>query len=454
MSASQLAALVAHEQQLFIQAHPHSHSQALAQQSAQHFSHGVPMHWMRDWGTPFPLFVQRAAGAQLTCVDGLVYDDYCLGDTGALWGHAPPAVVTAVTRQVAQGLTTMLPSPLAPAAGTALQDVFGLPWWQMTQTATDANRAVLRHARAITGRPRVLVFNHCYHGTVDETLVVQGADGSTQPRPGQIGAISDVAATTRVVEFNDLPAVAAALAAGDIACVLAEPALTNAGMVLPEAGFLQALRELCTQHGSLLIIDETHTVSSGLGGYARSTGLQADLLVCGKAVAGGLPCAVYGYSEAVAAGMRRVDAAREPGHSGLGTTLSGNPLALAALHATLTQLMTPAHYAHMLRLAQRLAHGIDTAFAQRQLPWQTTRLGARLEFAPAPAPRNGTQSLAALHDQPIAALHLMLLNRGCLLTPFHNMMLVSPATTEAQVQHFLMVLGQCLDALHFALRPA
>ena len=452
MSASQLAALVAHEQQLFIQAHPHS--QALAQQSAQHFSHGVPMHWMRDWGTPFPLFVQRAAGAQLTCVDGLVYDDYCLGDTGALWGHAPPAVVTAVTRQVAQGLTTMLPSPLAPAVGKALQDVFGLPWWQMTQTATDANRAALRHARAITGRPRVLVFNHCYHGTVDETLVVQGADGSTQPRPGQIGAISDVAATTRVVEFNDLPAVAVALAAGDIACVLAEPALTNAGMVLPEAGFLQALRELCTQHGSLLIIDETHTLSSGLGGYARSTGLQADILVCGKAVAGGLPCAVYGYTDAVAAGMRRVDAAREPGHSGLGTTLSGNPLALAALHATLTQLMTPAHYAHMLGLAQRLAHGIDTAFAQRGLLWQSTRLGARLEFAPAPAPRNGTQSLAALHDQPIAALHLMLLNRGCLLTPFHNMMLVSPATTEAQMQHFLTVLGQCLDALHFALRPA
>ena len=451
MSGEQLAALLAREQQTFAQAHPRS--QALAQQSAQHFSHGVPMHGMRDWATPFPLFVQQAVGAQLTCVDGHVLDDYCLGDTGALWGHAPAPVVQAITQQAAFGLTTMLPSPLAPVVGAALHEVFGLPWWQLTQTATDANRAALRHARAITGRARVLVFNHCYHGTVDETLVVLGKDGQTLPRPGQIGANTDVAATTCVVEFNDLPAVAQALAAGDIACLLTEPALTNAGMVLPEPGFLQGLRELCSQYGSLLIIDETHTLSSGRGGQARVLGLQPDMLVCGKAVAGGLPCAVYGYTDAVAAGMRRVDAARESGHSGLGTTLSGNPLALAALHATLTQLMTPAHYAHMLALANTLADGIDAAFAQRHLPWQTTRLGARLEFAPQPAPRNGTQSLAALHGQPVAVLQLMLLNRGSLLTPFHNMMLVSPATTPTQVQRFLLALGECLDELRFALEP-
>ena len=443
MSAGQLAAIFAREQQAFVSARPQS--RALAQRSSAHFPHGVPMHWMRDWGTAFPLFVHEAQGAELVDADGHRYVDFCLGDTGAMFGHSPPVIAAALAAQAARGLATMLPSAATPEVGEALAEVFGLPWWQLTQTATDANRAVLRLARALTGRPRVLVFNHCYHGTVDETMVVLGEGGRTLPRPGQIGCLNNVAGTV-VIEFNDLPALQAALAAGDIACVLAEPVMTNAGMVLPQPGFLEALRDACTRHGTLLALDETHTLSSGRGGYARSTGLAADFLVCGKAIAGGLPCAVYGFTADVAARLRLAEAAREPGHSGLGTTLSANPLALAALQASLTQLMTAANHAHMNRLAMHLAGAIESAFQQRSLPWQVSRVGARLEFGRGAPPRNGSQSLAAIDHELEGAMHLYLLNRGFLLTPFHNMMLVSPATTDEHLARFLVAFSDCLDA--------
>jgi glutamate-1-semialdehyde 2,1-aminomutase len=443
MKRDALAAILAREQQAYAAARPKSFE--LSRRSAAHFPHGVPMHWMRDWGTAFPLFVREALGAELVDVDGHRYVDFCLGDTGAMFGHSPPVIAQAIATQAARGLTCMLPAESAAAVGEALAEVFGLPWWQLTQTATDANRAVLRHARALTGRSRVLVFNHCYHGTVDETMVVMGGRGRTLPRPGQVGPVFDVAASTVVVEFNDLAALESALAPGDIACVLAEPVMTNAGMVLPAPGYLAALRDACTRHGTLLVIDETHTLSSGRGGYARTTGLAADLLVCGKAVAGGLPCAVYGFTDEVAQRMREAEAARESGHSGLGTTLSANPLALAALAASLTQLMTAANHDHMNRRAAQLAGGIEAAFAARALAWQVSRVGARLEFGRGRPPRNGTESLAALDHDLEAAMHLYLLNRGFLLTPFHNMMLMSPATTPQQVDRFLACFAGCLD---------
>jgi glutamate-1-semialdehyde 2,1-aminomutase len=438
-----LAAIRSREQRAFAAARPQS--QALSRRAAAHFPHGVPMHWMRDWGTAFPMYVREAQGAVLVDVDGNRLIDFCLGDTGAMFGHSPPEVAQAIAAQSARGLTTMLPSESAAAVGDALAGIFGLPWWQLTQTATDANRAVLRLARAATGRQRILVFNHCYHGTVDETLVVRGADGRTLPRPGQIGGVHDFGATTRVVEFNDLPALESALAAGDVACVLTEPVMTNAGMVLPQPGFLAGLRAACTRTGTLLGIDETHTLSSGRGGFARQHGLPADFLVAGKAVAGGLPCAVYGYTEPVAEWLRAAEGRREPGHSGLGTTLSANPLALAALLACLTQVMTSENHAHMDRLAAQLASGIEARFARHRVGWQVSRVGARLEFGRAPAPDNGTQSLAAVDSELVATMQLYLLNRGFLLTPFHNMMLVSPATTPRHVAAFLVAFDQCLD---------
>ena len=456
MSVSALEVMVDRERRAFAAARPRS--QFLSVSAARHFAHAVPMHWMRDWPTPFPLYVAEAGEATLSCVDGHHYVDFCLGDTGAMFGHSPYAVAEALARQATQGLATMLPAGLAARVGEALAELFGLPWWQVTLTATDANRAVLRLARAITGRRRILVFNHCYHGTVDETLVVADQDhghdggqnngkssgGRSLPRPGLIGSIYDVSGTA-VVEFNDLVAAESVLARGDIACVLTEPVMTNAGMVLPRPGFLEGLRAACDRHGALLVIDETHTLSCGLGGYARGVGLAADFLVCGKAIAGGMPAAVYGCTDAVARRIEDFDRIREAGHSGLGTTLSANPLSLAALHACLTQVMTPAAYAHMERLAGRLQVQLTAAFTARSLPWYVSRAGARLEFGRGEAPHNGTQSLARSDHRLESALHLYLLNRGFLLTPFHNMMLVSPVTTDQQVTDFSAAFGQCLD---------
>lgn len=439
----ELAALLERERAAWLAAHPRS--AALAREAGTHFPAAVPMHWMRDWPMPAPLYVRQAQGAALTDVDGHRYVDFCLGDTGAMFGHSPPAVAEAIAAQARQGLTTMLPSALVPQVGVQLATLFGLPWWQITQTATDANRAVLRLARMITGRPRVLVFDGCYHGTVEETMVVMGPGGETLRRAGQVGPVQDPGATTVVVEFNDIGGVERALSRGDIACLLTEPVLTNAGMVLPQPGFLEALRTACTRHQVPLVFDETHTLSSGLGGYARAHGLAADFLVCGKAIAGGLPCAVYGYTDAIAERIREADARRASGHSGIGTTLSANPLAIAALQASLAHVVTAANHAAMDRGAARLADGLRARLDAQRIPWQVSRVGARLEMGRAPAPRTGRQSLDAIDHGLENALHLYLLNRGFLLTPFHNMMLVSPVTTDAHVDGFLDVFDAALE---------
>jgi glutamate-1-semialdehyde 2,1-aminomutase len=450
--SSRLEALIARERKSFIAARPQC--AAFSRRASQHFPDGVPMHWMRDWPVPVPLYFQNARDAVVTDVDGHEYVDFCLGDTGAMFGHSPPAVVSAIAAQAPLGLTTMLPDVRIAAVGEGLAALFGLPWWQLTQTATDANRAVLRLARMATGRSRVLVFDRCYHGTVDETLVIRGEDGATLPRPGQIGRIHDPAATTVVVEFNDIEAVECALARGDIACLLAEPVMTNAGMVLPQPGFLEAVREACTRHDVLLAIDETHTLSSGPGGYARGHGLAGDFIVCGKAIAGGVPCGIYGYNEAVAELIRAADLQRESGHSGIGTTLAANPLAIAALAASLAHLHTTATYELMEARARKLASGIESALRRHALPWLVSRVGARLEFGPSPAPRTGRQSLHAI-DHPLeGALHLYLLNRGFLLTPFHNMMLASPVTTGSQVDAFLATFDQALAEFAPLMRAA
>ena len=447
-----LEALTARERQSFIAARPQC--VAFARAAGLHFPGGVPMHWMRDWPGPVPLYFQSARDAVVTDVDGHEYVDFCLGDTGAMFGHSPPAVAKAIASQAPLGLTTMLPDVRIAAVGEGLAALFGLPWWQLTQTATDANRAVLRLARMATGRRRVLVFDRCYHGTVDETMVIMGEGGATLPRPGQIGRIHDPMATTVVVEFNDGAAVEHALARGDIAVVLAEPVMTNAGMVLPQPGFLDALRAACTRHDVLLAIDETHTLSSGPGGYARQHGLAADFIVCGKAIAGGVPCGVYGYTDAVAARLRAADANRESGHSGIGTTLAANPLAIAALAASLAHLHTPATYRLMEERAVQLASGIEAALQRHAVRWQVSRVGARLEFGPAPAPRTGRQSVESIDHALESALHLHLLNRGFLLTPFHNMMLASPVTTASQVDAFLATFDTALGEFAPLMRAA
>lgn len=446
IATARVESLLSQERAAYAAARPKS--QAMAAESGRHWWNGVPLHWMLDWGTPFPLFVARAEGVTLTDVDGHRYTDFCLGDTGAMFGHSPPAVTEAIRRQAGEGLTAMLPSDDAAEAGRLLAEIFALPFWQMTATASDANRSVLRWARGITGRPKVLVFQGCYHGQVDETSADMGGNGQTVPRPSLVGQILDLESSTVVVEFNDIPALEAALAKKDVAVVLAEPALTNCSMVLPVEGFHAALRDLTRRHGTLLAIDETHSVSTALGGYSRAHGLEPDFFVVGKAVAGGLPCGVFGFTTAVAERMAALNRRRPPGHSGMGTTLSGNPLALAALRANLSQVMTHANYQHMLGLAEHLAAQLGFAIQRHGLPWHVVHLGARAEFVFAPKPlRDGSEAMALPHGALEQAVHLFLLNRGLLVTPFHNMLLVSPATTAADVARLVEGFEACLAAL-------
>jgi glutamate-1-semialdehyde 2,1-aminomutase len=398
---------------------------------------GVPMHWMRDWPSPFPLVVKKAKGARITDLDGHRLDDFCLGDTGSMFGHAPPAVTRAIRRQAARGLTFMLPSKAALRAGALMSAHFGDFVWQVTLSATDANRNALRVARAITGRRKVLVFNGCYHGTLEDTMV-ELHEGQTVARAGLVGQGFDLVEGAVCVEFNDLDAVEAALAKGDVAAILTEPVMTNSCMVLPQDGFLDGLRKLADAHGTLLIIDETHTQSSGHGGYSGLHGLAPDIFVIGKCVAGGMPTALWGMTDAVAKRFNTYDAARPSGHSGMGTTLAGNPMQFACLEATLSKVATPAAFAHMDAGAARLAAGLGAAIARAGLPWHVVRVGARVEFICAPGPLvNGTEAAAAHHPAVEGAVHLGLLNRGCLIAPFHNMMLVSPVTTNSQIDHLI-----------------
>jgi len=429
--------------------HEHPRSVALAQAAQAHFLFGVPLHWMRDWPTPATLFVREARGVTLTCADGLAYADFCLGDTGAMFGHSPPPLAHALAEQAARGLTCMLPADHTPEVGALLAQTFGLPMWQMALTASDANRFVLRWARAITRRPQLLVFDGCYHGAVDDTLVDRDpASGATLRRPSVLGQVHNHHAFTRVVPFNDLAALEAALSDRQVACLLAEPALTNCGLVPPAPGFWEAAQTLCQRHGTLLVMDETHTLSTARGGYARAHGLVPDFFVAGKAVAGGLPCALYGFTTEVAERMRAAKNAAPEGHSGIGTTLAGNTLTLAALHAALNHLHTEASYTHMLAMADRLEQGLNRHIAMHRLPWTITRLGARMELQFMPhTPANAQDVVDHAQPELESYTHLFMLNRGVLLTPFHGMMLLSPATKMTDVERLLAVFAALCAAL-------
>jgi len=444
VARARIEAMLASERVTYATRRPNSRALAKA---SRHWWQGVPLHWMLDWGLPFPLFIAKAQGARIKDVDDIRYADFCLGDTGAMFGHSPPAVVAAIQRQSARGLTAMLPHREAAEAASLLALRFGLPFWQMTATASDANRCVLRWARGITGRAKVLVFNGCYHGQVDEA-VAELRKGAVAAGKASVGQPFDPAISTRIVEFNDLDALENALKQGDVACVLTEPALTNCSMVLPQEGFHAGLRALTRKYDVLLAIDETHTLSAALGGYTAAHGLEPDFLVVGKAIAGGLPCAVWGMTAAVAERMDKLNQQRTPGHSGMGTTLSGNPLALAALVAALSDVITEPAYAAMLAGAERLEEGLARSIGAHGLPWHVVRLGARAEFVLAPKPLvNGGEAKALNVGRLEAAIHLYLLNRRVLVTPFHNMLLVSPVTTQDEVSRLLEAFDDCLDAL-------
>jgi glutamate-1-semialdehyde 2,1-aminomutase len=430
---TRLARLLDRERARYTAGHPASKELFAA---ADHLFGRVPMTWMAKWSGGFPIYLDTARGNRITDVDGHTYLDFALGDTGAMAGHSPAAVVEAVAERMGSrgGVTTMLPTADAEWVAAELTRRFGLPLWSFTLSATDANRWAVRLARLATGRDKVLVFAYCYHGSVDEIFAVPGVDGRAVARPGNVAPPVPLDLTTRVVEFNDVEALEAELSHGDVAAVLMEPALTNIGIVLPEPGYLAEVRRLCTRHGTLLMIDETHTFSAGPGGATAAWGLEPDLFVIGKSIGGGVPSGAYGISEDVA---RRIGAHPDADLvdvGGVGGTLAGNALSVAAMRATLERVLTAEAFDRMIDLATRFTAGVRATIDATGVPWSVSQLGARSEYRfTNPAPRTGTASAAAADDELDEYLHLFLANRGVLITPFHNMALMCPDTSEADV---------------------
>jgi len=446
LDRTRLASLMQREQKRFTDERPKS--KALFERAGKSLLAGVPMNWMRKWAGAFPPFVREAQGASFYDVDGHRYIDFCLGDTGAMTGHSPFATVKAVEEQMKRGITLMLPGEDAIFVAEELQRRFGLKYWQFALTATDANRFSIRLARQITERPKILVFNWCYHGTVDESFITLQADGTARARSGNIGPPVDPAVTTKVVEFNDVSALEQALAPGDVACVLAEPVMTNVGIVHPDPGYHQALRELTRKYGTLLIIDETHTICAGPGGYTRAENLDPDVLVFGKAIGGGIPGAAYGFSQAVADRIAAKQSLEDCDVGGIGGTLAANGLSLAAMRATLTKVLTQDAFNRMVPLAERWTAGVQAAISECGMPWHVTRLGCRAEylFSPSPA-KNGQQAHDVMDFELERFMHLYAMNRGILLTPFHNMALMSPQTEASDIDQHTKVFRQCVREL-------
>ena len=444
MKQSHVKELLAKEERVIVREHPRS--KALFERSRAVLLAGVPMHWMTQWAGPYPLFAASGHGNHVRDVDGNDYIDFCLGDTGSMFGHSPEPVVKAVQRQVSRGITMMLPTEDSIWVGEELVRRFGLPYWQLAMTATDANRYSIRLAREATRRTKILVINGCYHGTVDEALVTLDKD-KVVPRSGNWSAPVDPALTTKVVEFNDIGALEKALKPRDVACVLAEPAMTNHGIILPDPGYHEDLREITREYDTLLALDETHTLCCGVGGYTREYGLSPDIITMGKPLASGIPVAAYGISKQVADLV--VDhLENDEDESGIGGTLSGNALAVAAMRATLEKVYTENAFDRMLPMALRFHEGVDNAIRAADLPWQVTRLGIRIEYSFMPrAPRNATEVDECKDSDLERLMHLMALNRGILLTPFHNMALISPYTTKKDVDRHTEVFKESVARL-------
>jgi glutamate-1-semialdehyde 2,1-aminomutase len=436
--------LIARERELFEDTH--GRSKELHEEARSTLLAGVPMSWMTMWPGGFPLYLDRAEGATVIDVDGNEYADFCVGDTGAMAGHSPEPTMRAISE--IEGITVMLPTEDAAWVGAELARRFGVPYWQFSLTATDANRWMVRMCRHVTGRPRIAVFSWCYHGSVDEAFVRLDEQGLARAREGLVGPPVDPTETTRVAEFNEIDSVRAALEHGDVACLLMEPALTNIGIVLPEPGFMDAVRRLCDEHGTLLIIDETHTLSAGPGGCTSVWGLEPDAVTLGKSIGGGVPIGAYGVTAELAERIAAQEDADYEDTGGVGGTLAGNALSLAAARATLGEVLTEAAFERMARLRERFVEGVEAVIAEHWMPWSIVSLGARCEYRYSPEPpRTGAESAAAGDLELDEYLHLYLMNRGILITPFHNMALMCPATTEEQVDRHTEVFGAAVAEL-------
>jgi glutamate-1-semialdehyde 2,1-aminomutase len=443
---SRLHELMERERATFRERHPRSAE--LAEDAKSSLLFGVPMNWMTRWPGDYPVFVERAEGARFWDVDGNEFVDFCLGDTGGMAGHSPKVAVDAIASQAANGITLMLPTEDAAWVGRELGRRFGLPYWNFTLTATDANRFAIRWARQVTGRSKVVVHNWCYHGSVDESFATLDDAGNVVAREGNIGMPVPLDETTRVVEFNDLDGLEAALANGDVAVCMFEPALTNIGIVLPESGYHEAVRELCTRYGTLLLIDETHTISAGPGGCTKAWGLQPDIITIGKTLGAGIPSAAYGFSEELSERIYEHTDWKNADVGGVGGTLAGNALSLAAMRVTLGEVMTDEAFQRMIGLGERFEDGVRGVIESRELPWHVVRLGCRVEYLfRDERARTGSEAAAGQDEEVDPYIHLYLLNRGILMTPFHNMALMSPATTGEDVDRHTEVYTDMADEL-------
>jgi len=445
IAESRIAELMKSEVERFIDQHPES--QAVADQSHSSLLAGVPMPWMKRWAGPFPVVADRAEGGRIFDIDGNKYVDFCLGDTGSMTGHANAPISQAISLQAQRGFTTMLPSSDISWVANHLAERFRMSKWQFCLSATDANRFSLRIARALSGKPKIVVNDWCYHGTVDETLVILDEEGRTVSRPGAIGPQVDPGATTLAVPFNDLDAMERALATGEVAGVLMEPALTNIGIVLPQPGYLEGVRRLTKQYGVILILDETHTICAGPQGASRLWGIDADMLVIGKTIGGGIPVAAYGMSSEVAVKVEALMHGHDLDVSGIGGTLSGSALAGAAIRATLTHALRQEDFDIAIPLATRWSTGVQAIIDQHGLPWTVQQLGCRAEYWFSEHPQNGAQAAASVNDGLESFMHLYALNRGILLTPFHNMALMTPFHSEEDVDLLTSVFSDCVREL-------
>ena len=429
---ARLAQLRSIEDERFLKTHPKSGE--LFEKAKLSMPGGVPMSWMSKWPGAYPVFVEEAKGASFIDVDGNTYIDFCLGDTGSMTGHSPTATVTAIREQVGRGLSTMLPTQDAAIVSAELAERFKLPLWQFTVSATDANRHAIRYARMITSKQKIIVIDRCYHGSVDETFATLNSKGKTVSREGNIGAPVELDLTTRVVPFNDLPAMKKALANDDVAAILMEPAMTNVGIVLPETDYLSGVQELAKKNGALLIIDETHTISVGPGGMTADLGLTPDLLTIGKAIGGGFPTGAFGMQQHVADSIKRLVDLEVIDTGGIGGTLAANALSIAAMRATLTKVLTKENFDQMIKLGNRWADGVEETINKYKLPWTVNRLGARAEYMfSETTPKTGRDAADAGDFELEQYIHLRMLNDGFLITPFHNMALISPDTTSTDV---------------------
>jgi glutamate-1-semialdehyde aminotransferase len=443
---TRLEQLFSNELELFVKTHPKS--KKLHEKAAGPMMNGVPMSWMKKWPGPYPVYVASAKGAHFTDVDGNDYVDFCLGDTGAMVGHSPDASVAAIKKQLDKGITFMLPTDDAAVAAQTLADRFGLEKWQFTLTATDANRHIIRYARHVTGRKKIMIHDYCYHGTVDETFANLDEQGNTISRSNNIGAPVDLGDTTWVVPFNDLAAAERAFSSGEIAAALIEPAMTNIGIVLPEPGYLEALRELATKYDVILIHDETHTLSEGVGGMTRRRNLRPDAVILGKTIGAGIPAGAFGMSTALAERVAESVHLEHVDIGGVGGTLAGNALSMAAIRATLTEVLTEEAFEKMEKISIEWTRAVQEVIDEFNVPWQVSQLGCRAEYSfRSTAPKTGKEAADADDFALQQYLQLHAINRGVLMTPFHNMALISPETTLEDVNRHTLHFREAVRAL-------